>query len=220
MNLVGGDLPPRYCSKKKDDLYSQLLSFEQRLDLLSGGSNSSANSASRGGYGGNGYHGGNRGGRDGGRSRGGRTGGGRGSARGANSGNRSNSGSRRNSGGRCQVCYKPNHSAAECWHRFDEDYVPEEKHVAAAAAVGYNVDTNWYADTGSTDHITSELDKLAMREKYWRRTDPRGKRFRTRLRRNHSYKEGVDVAYTLFLLDRSKSSQKHSCAAIKPSSTT
>jgi hypothetical protein len=31
---------------------------------------------------------------------------------------------------------------------------------------GYNVDTAWYSDIGATDHVTSELDKLAMREKY------------------------------------------------------
>lgn len=67
---------------------------------------------------------------------------------------------------RCQVCFKPNHTAVECWHRFDEDYVPDERYVAAAAASSYNVDTNWYTDTGSTDHITSELEKLSMREKY------------------------------------------------------
>jgi hypothetical protein len=30
----------------------------------------------------------------------------------------------------------------------------------------YNVDLAWYSDTGATDHITSELDKLAVREKY------------------------------------------------------
>jgi len=70
--------------------------------------------------------------------------------------------------GRCQVWFKEGHSANQCWHRFDEDYVPDERHVAAAnaATMSYNVDTNWYTDTGSTDHITSELEKLAMREKY------------------------------------------------------
>jgi hypothetical protein len=30
----------------------------------------------------------------------------------------------------------------------------------------YTVDNNWYTDTGATDHITSELDKLAIRERY------------------------------------------------------
>ncbi|XP_012700229.1 uncharacterized protein LOC105914105 [Setaria italica] len=63
------------------------------------------------------------------------------------------------------VCEKPGHSAVQCWYRFDEDYVPEGKH-AAAASTSYNVDTNWYTDSGSTDHITSELAKLATREKY------------------------------------------------------
>jgi hypothetical protein len=31
---------------------------------------------------------------------------------------------------------------------------------------GYNVDMAWYSDIGATDHITGELDKLTMREKY------------------------------------------------------
>jgi hypothetical protein len=67
---------------------------------------------------------------------------------------------------RCQVCYKVGHTTERCWHRFEEDFAPKEKHVAAAMGGAYNVDTNWYTDTGATDHITSELDKLAVREKY------------------------------------------------------
>lgn len=30
----------------------------------------------------------------------------------------------------------------------------------------YGQDTNWYVDSGSTDHITSELEKITVREKY------------------------------------------------------
>ena len=30
----------------------------------------------------------------------------------------------------------------------------------------YSIDTNWYADTGTTNHITGELDKLTIRDKY------------------------------------------------------
>ena len=30
----------------------------------------------------------------------------------------------------------------------------------------YGVDTNWYTDTGATDHVTSELDRLTVQEKY------------------------------------------------------
>jgi hypothetical protein len=53
------------------------------------------------------------------------------------------------------------HRALRCYKRFDASYSGEEKQ-ANAAATSYNVDTDWYIDTGATDHITSELDKLTM----------------------------------------------------------
>jgi hypothetical protein len=65
----------------------------------------------------------------------------------------------------CQVCFKTGHVAPDCWHRYDENYVPDPKLVAAAQS-SYNIDTNWYTDTGATDHITSELEKLTARDKY------------------------------------------------------
>lgn len=30
----------------------------------------------------------------------------------------------------------------------------------------YSIDTAWYADTGATDHLTGELDKLSMKQPY------------------------------------------------------
>jgi hypothetical protein len=33
----------------------------------------------------------------------------------------------------CQVCFKKNHTSVECWHHFDESYVPEQKSDALAA---------------------------------------------------------------------------------------
>jgi hypothetical protein len=33
------------------------------------------------------------------------------------------------------------------------------------ATTSYMVDPNWYTDTGATDHITSDLDRLAVRER-------------------------------------------------------
>ena len=36
----------------------------------------------------------------------------------------------------------------------------------AAASVSYNVDTNWYVDTGTTVHVTGELDKLMVWDWY------------------------------------------------------
>lgn len=65
----------------------------------------------------------------------------------------------------CQVCFKEGHSVVQCWHQFDPDYVPDERHVNAAGN-SYDVNTNWYTDTGSTDHITSNLDKLNVHDKY------------------------------------------------------
>jgi hypothetical protein len=67
--------------------------------------------------------------------------------------------------GRCQVCFKEGHSATNCWHRFDADYVPEEKNVNTVSH-GYGTDSTWYTDTRATDHITSELDKLVIHDKY------------------------------------------------------
>jgi hypothetical protein len=36
----------------------------------------------------------------------------------------------------------------------------------ANAATSYGVDSNWYADSGATDHVTGELDKLAVKDNY------------------------------------------------------
>lgn len=36
----------------------------------------------------------------------------------------------------------------------------------AAATHSYGIDTNWYTDTSATDHVTSELEKLHVKNKY------------------------------------------------------
>jgi hypothetical protein len=46
-----------------------------------------------------------------------------------------------------------------------QNYVPEEKHTNTTTH-RYGVDSNWYAETGTTDHITRELDKLVIYDKY------------------------------------------------------
>jgi hypothetical protein len=129
-----------------NDLYSQLLIAEARVESQKEQQQISANAA---------YHGGSRGGHgpmcgheDGGfRGRGGGHNGGRGNK------------------GPCQVCGKTSHSALRCYKRFDASYNSEEKHVNAATT-GYNVDIEWYTDMGATDHTTSELDNLVICEKY------------------------------------------------------
>ncbi|KAL6629459.1 hypothetical protein ACP70R_029224 [Stipagrostis hirtigluma subsp. patula] len=142
------------------ELYAQLLSFDSRMNLLQGDTQSSSvNSASRGNRGGN-----NRG--RGGRGRGNGLGRGNGNNFGGR-GNFNKGGSNNNKQQRptCQLCHKTGHTVIDCWYRFDEDFVPDQKTVAAASNGGGGEGT-WYTDTGATDHITSELDKLAVRDKY------------------------------------------------------
>jgi hypothetical protein len=142
------------------ELYTQLISHEQRLELRNNGGNQSlVNSATRG----------NRN-KDTNSSRGGRHGGG-----GRNNGERGGRGGfGRGGGGRstfqpgvfCQICGKEGHPAPRCFKRFDSNYTGPPQKQASLAMTGYGVDTNWYMDTGAMDHITGELEKLTTRDKY------------------------------------------------------
>ena len=147
------------------ELYNQLLSFEARMNLLQGNNirQSSVNSISRGrSTGGRGR--GHRGHQGRGRCNGNNSGRGRAN----NSGPRSSGASYSNTRPCCQLCKKSGHDVKDCWHRYDEDFVPEERHVAAAIREQEEAgDTIWYADSGATDHVTSELEKLANRERYY-----------------------------------------------------
>jgi hypothetical protein len=44
--------------------------------------------------------------------------------------------------------------------------VLEPRHTATAVTTSYTVDMNWHADSRAIDHIMSELDKLAIQDKY------------------------------------------------------
>jgi hypothetical protein len=66
----------------------------------------------------------------------------------------------------CQLCKKTGHIVLHCLKRFDQNFTGEEKVANNAEGPGYKVDPAWYSDTGAADHITSELDKLTVREKY------------------------------------------------------
>jgi hypothetical protein len=48
----------------------------------------------------------------------------------------------------------------------DDSYQEESSSAAVATTHSYKVDSNWYSDTGAIDHITSDLDRLAVRECY------------------------------------------------------
>jgi hypothetical protein len=67
----------------------------------------------------------------------------------------------------CQLCGKEGHTVLRCYKRFDTNFTgPADVKIAASATTSYIIDTNWYSDTGATDHITGELEKLTMNEKY------------------------------------------------------
>jgi hypothetical protein len=48
--------------------------------------------------------------------------------------------------------------------QFDPAYMGDKKN--ANVTMSYGVDSNWYADSGATDHVTGELDKLAVKVAY------------------------------------------------------
>jgi hypothetical protein len=120
----------------------QVMAFEMRLELMGQGassySTSSANSAQRG-------RGGFSRGQGGGRGTPCRGGGGRGQNSSPSRGGGQQFRHNNNTEGRplCQVCFKPGHMANRCWHRFDESYEPDPRHLTAAAMNSYNIDTNW-----------------------------------------------------------------------------
>jgi hypothetical protein len=155
-NPVVTTLVARSDSVSVAEAYAQLLNFEQRMHLLHGepSQQHSAHMANRG--------------RGSQRGRGGRTGGRTTRGRGRNNPGppRQNSGSYNNDKGpRCQLCKKKGHTVMDCWHRFDENFVPDDR-FAGTISNSYGVDTNWYFDTGATDHVTGELEKLTVRDKY------------------------------------------------------
>jgi hypothetical protein len=86
--------------------------------------------------------------------------------RGNHDNNRDNHGNRDNNDP-YQLCGREGHSAYRCYKHFETSFRPPlEQRSALAATTSYGIDTNWYTDTGATDHITGELDKLTVRDKY------------------------------------------------------
>ena len=142
------------------ELYTQLVTHEQRIDMRnSGGHQSSTNVACKGRGGGNPSRGRGGGGRNGGgcgnRGGFGRGGGGRGQV------------STFQQGVFCQLCGKEGHMVVRCFKRFDHSFTgPPQKSAFAASTGSYGIDTNWYVDSGATDHITSDLERLTVRDKY------------------------------------------------------
>jgi len=138
------------------ELYSLLMEYDLRLEMYQGTEQhqSLANVASRGR--------GNRG-RSGGRRSGGRSNQRFPASNNNNQNFSNNQGSKQQSNRKtpCQICKKTNHEAKQCYFRYDED-----EQYRGQPSEAYGVDTNWYADSGATNHVTGELEKLTVRDCY------------------------------------------------------
>lgn len=67
----------------------------------------------------------------------------------------------------CQLCKKFGHEAFKCHNRFNHNFQPDDqRNVNNVSSGAGNFDPAWYTDSGATDHITGELDKLNVREQY------------------------------------------------------
>jgi hypothetical protein len=141
----------------------QMLSYELHLEKQSTSGYSSANATTRGRGGSGSGHGHGRG-----------RGTGRGSSldspHGSYTNNQHHSGPPKDQAGgqnkpRCLVCTKPGHTANICWYKFEEYFIADTCFAAVASTCNI-ADPNWYLDSGTTDHITGELKKLTMHERY------------------------------------------------------
>jgi len=146
------------------ELYSQLLIFDQRMEMFqeNGQFQSSANMVGRG----RGSRRNSRGrGRDNNRGRG-RSNPGRGGGRGAPNSGRGNAPKQGQSNDDpiCQICKKGGHLANRCWYRYEED--SNYQKIVGAANTAYGYDTNWYVDSGASEHVTGALEKMTMHDQY------------------------------------------------------
>lgn len=123
--------------------------------------------------------GGGRGREDGGRSYGGGRnynngdgygGGGYGGRQGGdNSGRGNGQGGRRGRGGKstCQICGVYGHDALHCYSRFNHAIQPETSNRAANYSNSNDTsEPTWIMDSGETDHMTNDMDRLHVQKNY------------------------------------------------------
>ncbi|KAL9414549.1 hypothetical protein AB3S75_042924 [Citrus x aurantiifolia] len=73
--------------------------------------------------------------------------------------------------GPCQICLKMGHTAAECWHRFKKNFVPQpnrrkETRGAYVASTDGQSSGAWYLDSGATNHVTNALGNININSEY------------------------------------------------------
>ncbi|KAH7655738.1 Zinc finger CCHC-type protein [Dioscorea alata] len=73
----------------------------------------------------------------------------------------------------CQICGKMGHLAIDCFNRNNNNDYPAQQFLSRPSEQSANyaspsavVDPSWYFDTGTTDHITPDLNKLNISDEY------------------------------------------------------
>ncbi|KAI5398123.1 hypothetical protein KIW84_063788 [Lathyrus oleraceus] len=69
----------------------------------------------------------------------------------------------------CQVCNKIGHTAVQCFYRYDKSYTcsnhyaennKQENHSAFISSPYHGQDYEWYFDSGASNHVTHQNEKL------------------------------------------------------------
>lgn len=73
----------------------------------------------------------------------------------------------------CQLCSKPGHEAINCWHRANQTDYPSRRpppqrqiHLTQSNSPSTLVDPSWYVDSGATDHVSPDMQRLNIAEDY------------------------------------------------------
>jgi histone deacetylase 1/2 len=131
-----------------------------------------------GGYQGNqgggyqGHQGPRNGGRNGGRGQGGGSQGGgyQGQGGGGQGGGRNNGGGNDGCGRRphvcCQICGIWGHEALSCRNHFNQVYQADDTGSGNAASTSQSDPPHWLVDSGATDHLTHDMERLHVHERY------------------------------------------------------
>ena len=78
----------------------------------------------------------------------------------------------------CQICEKPNHHARNCYNRTNMDTYPPTRSsnrpqanmvtpsTNSMMSPSIIIDNSWFADSGATNHVTSDLSQLSIHTDY------------------------------------------------------
>ncbi|PKU77855.1 Retrovirus-related Pol polyprotein from transposon TNT 1-94 [Dendrobium catenatum] len=67
----------------------------------------------------------------------------------------------------CQICLKKGHTANDCWHRMNAQFVPKQPSSNKALLADHTSEyTDWYLDSGASSHLTKSLNNLSISNPY------------------------------------------------------